>query len=267
MLSDEALQIAEERREAKGKGEKESYTHLNAELQRIARREKKAFLRDQYKEIDRKNRMGKTRDLLKKIKRYQGNLCSSHTHITLCFPLAHSFYGGLQFCLPEELKVSKQWKAHWENIRNMAGFLKTKTHFKVIFHSVFSVSFGPAAIPTPQGASSFIYKIWSTEKRPSFRSSAECVCQSCSWTGNLARSEANGQLLGQPPTPALPACLRSDRRHCLRAQFSRRRCQIHVSWGNCLCPKIQHVCFFFFLGGVGGSFLNTQLLANNCVMY
>ena len=85
MLSDEALQIAEERREAKGKGEKESYTHLNAELQRIARRDKKAFLRDQYKEIDRKNRMGKTRDLFKKIKRYQGNLCSSHTHITLCF--------------------------------------------------------------------------------------------------------------------------------------------------------------------------------------
>ena len=84
-LSDEALQIAEERREAKGKGEKESYTHLNAEFQRIARRDKKAFLRDQYKEIDRKNRIGKTRDLFKKIKRYQGNLCSSHTYITLFF--------------------------------------------------------------------------------------------------------------------------------------------------------------------------------------
>ena len=66
-LSEEALQIAEKRREAKGKGEKERYTHLNAEFQRIARRDKKAFLRDQCKEIKDKNRMGKTRDLFKKI--------------------------------------------------------------------------------------------------------------------------------------------------------------------------------------------------------
>ena len=66
-LSEEALQIAEKRREAKGKGEKERYTHLNADFQRIARRDKKAFLRDQCKEIKESNRMGKTRDLLKKI--------------------------------------------------------------------------------------------------------------------------------------------------------------------------------------------------------
>ena len=59
-LSEEALHIAEERREAKGKGEKERYTHLNAEFQRIARRDKKAFLRDQCKEIEEKNRVGKT---------------------------------------------------------------------------------------------------------------------------------------------------------------------------------------------------------------
>ena len=62
-LSEEALQIVEKRREAKGKGEKESYTHLNAEFQRIARRGKKAFLNDLCKEIEEKNRMGKTRDL------------------------------------------------------------------------------------------------------------------------------------------------------------------------------------------------------------
>ena len=66
-LSEEALQIAEKRREAKSKGEKERYTHLNAEFQRIARRDKKAFLSDQCKEIEEKNRMGKTRDLFKKI--------------------------------------------------------------------------------------------------------------------------------------------------------------------------------------------------------
>ena len=66
-LSEEALQIAVERREVKGKGEKERYSHLNAEFQRIARRDKKAFLSDQCKEIEESNRMGKTRDLFKRI--------------------------------------------------------------------------------------------------------------------------------------------------------------------------------------------------------
>ena len=66
-MSEEALQIAEKRREAKGKGEKERYTHLNAEFQRTARREKKTFLSDQCKEIEENNRMGKTRDLFKKL--------------------------------------------------------------------------------------------------------------------------------------------------------------------------------------------------------
>ena len=73
-LSGEVLQIAVKRREAKSKGEKERYTHLNAEFQRIARRDKKAFLRDQYKEIGVNNRMGKTRDLFKKIRDTKGTL-------------------------------------------------------------------------------------------------------------------------------------------------------------------------------------------------
>ena len=74
-LSEEALQIAKKRREAKSKGEKERYTHWNAELQRIAKRHEKAFLSDQCKEIEENNRMGKTRDLIKKIRdtRYTGN--------------------------------------------------------------------------------------------------------------------------------------------------------------------------------------------------
>ena len=67
-LSEEALQIAEKRREVKGKEEKERFTHLNAEFQRIARIDKKAFLSDQCKEIEENNRMGKTRDLSKKIR-------------------------------------------------------------------------------------------------------------------------------------------------------------------------------------------------------
>ena len=67
-LSEEALQIAVKRREAKNKGEKERYEHLNAEFQRIARRDKKAFLSDHCKEIEENNRMGKTRDLFKKIR-------------------------------------------------------------------------------------------------------------------------------------------------------------------------------------------------------
>ena len=66
-MSEEAFQIAEERREAKGTGEKERYVHLNAEFKRIARRDKKAFLNEQSKEIEENNRMGKTRDLFKKI--------------------------------------------------------------------------------------------------------------------------------------------------------------------------------------------------------
>ena len=67
-LSEEGLQIAEKRREMKNKGEKERYTHLNAEFQRIARKDKKAFLSGQCKEIEKNNRMGKTRDLCKKIR-------------------------------------------------------------------------------------------------------------------------------------------------------------------------------------------------------
>ena len=71
-LSEEALQIAVNRKEVKGKGEKERYTHLNPEFQRIARRDKKAFLNDQCKKIEENDRMGKTRDLFKKIRATKG---------------------------------------------------------------------------------------------------------------------------------------------------------------------------------------------------
>ena len=71
-MSEETLQIAMKRREAKSKGEKERYTHLNAEFQGIARRDKKAFLSDQCKEIEDNNRMGRTRDLFKKIRDTKG---------------------------------------------------------------------------------------------------------------------------------------------------------------------------------------------------
>ena len=73
-MSEEALQIAEKRREAKGKGEKERYTYLNAEFPRTARRIKKAFLSDQCKKIKENNRMGKSRDLFKKIRDTTGTL-------------------------------------------------------------------------------------------------------------------------------------------------------------------------------------------------
>ena len=71
-MSEEVLQITMKRREVKGKGEKERYIHLNAEFQRIARRDKKAFLSDQCKEIEENNRMGKSRDLFKKIRDTKG---------------------------------------------------------------------------------------------------------------------------------------------------------------------------------------------------
>ena len=73
-LSEEGLQIAVKRREAKSKGEKERYTHLNAEFQRIARRDKKAFLSNQSKETEENNRIGKTRDLFKKIRDIKGTV-------------------------------------------------------------------------------------------------------------------------------------------------------------------------------------------------
>ena len=71
-LSEEALQIAEKRRQAKGKGEKERYIHLNVEFQRVARRDKKAFVSDQCKEIEENNRMGMTRDLFKEVRDTKG---------------------------------------------------------------------------------------------------------------------------------------------------------------------------------------------------
>ena len=71
-MSEEALQIAVNRREVKGKGEEERYTHLNAEFQRIAGKDKKAFLSDKCKEVEENNRMGKTRDLFKKIRATKG---------------------------------------------------------------------------------------------------------------------------------------------------------------------------------------------------
>ena len=81
-LSEEALQIAKKRREVKGKGEKESYTSLKAEFQRMARRDKKAFLSDQCKEIQENNRMGKTRDLFKKIRDTKGTFYAKMSTIS-----------------------------------------------------------------------------------------------------------------------------------------------------------------------------------------
>ena len=82
-LSEEALYIVEKRREAKGKGEKERYTHFNAEFQRITRSGKKAFLSDQCKEIEENNRMGKTRDLFKKIRDTKGTFHAKRSTIDL----------------------------------------------------------------------------------------------------------------------------------------------------------------------------------------
>ena len=80
-LSEEASQIALKRREAINKGKKERYSHLNAEFQKIARRDKKAFLRDQCKEIEENNRMGKTRDLFKKIRDTKGTFHAKPSYV------------------------------------------------------------------------------------------------------------------------------------------------------------------------------------------
>ena len=100
-----ALQIAVNRREAKGKGEKESYTHLNAEFQRIARRDKKGFLSDQCKETEENNRMGKTKDLLKKYRDTKG--------------IFHAKMGSIKdrngTDLTEAEDIKKRWQEYTEN--------------------------------------------------------------------------------------------------------------------------------------------------------
>ena len=95
-LSEEALQIAAKKREVKSKGEKERYTHLNAEFQRIARRNRKAILSDQCKEIEENNRMGKTGDLFKKIRDTKGTFHGNMGSIKK-IKLGHSFFPPFQF--------------------------------------------------------------------------------------------------------------------------------------------------------------------------
>ena len=105
-LYEEALQIAEKRREVKGKGEKERYTHLDAEFQRIARRDKKAFLSDQYKETEENNRMGKTRDLFKKIRNTKGTFHAKMSTIKA--------RDGMDLTEAEDIK--KRWQEYTEEL-------------------------------------------------------------------------------------------------------------------------------------------------------
>ena len=105
-MFEEALQIAEKRREAKGKEEKERYTHLNAEFQRIARRDKKAFLSDQCKEIEENNRMGKTRDLFKKIRDTKGTFHAKMGTI--------KDKNGIDLTEAEDIK--KRWQEYTEEL-------------------------------------------------------------------------------------------------------------------------------------------------------
>jgi len=121
-LFEEALQIAEKRRKAKGKGEKERYSHLNTELQRIARRRKKAYLNDQCKEIEENNRMGKNRDLFKKIRNTKG--------------IFHSKMGtikegnGMDLTEAEDIK---KWQEYTEELYKI-DLHNPDTHDSVITH-------------------------------------------------------------------------------------------------------------------------------------
>ena len=105
-MSEEVLQVAEKRREAKGKGEEEKCTHLNVEFQRIARSNKKAFLRDQCKEIEGKNGMGKTRELFKKVRDTKG--------------IFHAVMGSIKdrncMDLTEAEDIKKRWQEHREEL-------------------------------------------------------------------------------------------------------------------------------------------------------
>ena len=122
-LSEEALQIVVERREATGKGEKERYSHLNAEFQRIAKRDKKAFLSDQCKEIEENNRLGKTRDLFKKIR-----------DIKVTF---HAKMGSIKdrngMDLTEAEDIKKRWQEYTEE-QNKKDLHDPDNHDGVITH-------------------------------------------------------------------------------------------------------------------------------------
>ena len=119
-LSEEALQIAVKRREAKSKGEKERYSHLNAEFQRIARREKKVLLSDQCKEIEENNRMGKTRDLFKKIRDTKGTF--------------HAKMGSIKGRNGRDLTKAKDTKKRWQE--NTEELYKKDLHDPNNLHGV-----------------------------------------------------------------------------------------------------------------------------------
>ena len=110
-LSEEALQIAEKRREVKGKGEKERYKHLNAEFQRIARRDKKAFFSGQCKEIEENNRMGNTRDLFKKMRDTKGTFHAKMGSI--------KDRNGLDLTEAEDTK--KRWQEYTETVQKRSS--------------------------------------------------------------------------------------------------------------------------------------------------
>ena len=105
-MSEEDLQIAEKRREARDKGKKERYIHLNAEFQRIAKRDKKAFLSDQWKEIEENNRIGKSRDLFKKIRDTKGTFHAKMVTI--------KERNGLDLTEAEDIK--KRWQEYTEEL-------------------------------------------------------------------------------------------------------------------------------------------------------
>ena len=112
-LSEEALQIAVKRRNMKGKGEKERYTHLNADFQRKARRDKKAFLSDQCKEMEENNRMGKTRDLFKKIRDTKGTFHAKMDSI--------KDRNGMD--LTEAENIKKRWQEYTEELYKKKIFM------------------------------------------------------------------------------------------------------------------------------------------------
>ena len=121
-MSEEALQIAEKRREVKHKGGKERYTHLNAEFQRIARRDKKVFLSEQCKEIQENNKMGKSRDLFKKIRDTQGTLHAKMGTIK----------DGKGMDLTDTEEIRKRWQEYEELYKKDLN--NSDTHNGVITH-------------------------------------------------------------------------------------------------------------------------------------
>ena len=198
-LSDKALQIAEKTREVKSKGEKERYLHLNAEFQRIARRDKKAFLRDQCKEIEENDRMGKTRDLFKKIRATMGNFHAEMGTI--------KDRNGMNLTEAEDIK--KRWKEYTEalykkDLHDPGNHDDVITHLEPdILECKVKWALGSITMNKARGGDGISVELFQTLKDDAVKV-LHSICQQVWKTQQWPQDWKRGQFSFQPQRKAMP---------------------------------------------------------------